>query len=201
MMPWTDLDDVLNMVWKQIEAGAVDPDHPFRTPTFGTAGHNQPQLRTVVLRTAQRRTRALSFHSDRRAEKVEEVRANERVAWHAWAPEATLQVRLRGRATVHTDDGVADEMWAAEPPDSLGHYLKEDPPATLIEQPVDELPEAFHKGTLTEDDVAPARSNFAVIRTIIDEIDALNLEPGNYQRALFEWDTAENAFIGSWRVP
>lgn len=201
MDSWTDLNDVLELVWKHLEAGAVDPDHPFRTPTFGTAGHDQPQLRTVVLRTAQHSTRSLSFHSDRRADKIEEIRANERIAWHLWIPAQSLQVRLRGHATIHTDDAVADEMWEAEPPESLGHYLKEDPPATLIENPVDELPDAFHEGTLTEDEVAAGRSNFAVVRTVIDEIDALNLHRGNHQRALFKWDTEANAFGGSWLVP
>lgn len=201
MTSWTDLDDVLDLVWKQAEAGAVDPSHPFRTPTFGTAGNDQPQLRTVVLRSAQRDTRSLSFHSDRRADKIEEVRANERIAWHVWMPERSLQVRMRGRATVHTDDALADRMWEAEPPESLGHYLNDDPPATAIDEPVDELPDAFHEGTLTEEDVAAGRPHFAVVRTVIDEIDALHLQPGNHQRALFTWDTASNAFSGSWLVP
>ena len=201
MDPWTDLSEVLRLVWNHVEAGAVDSDHPFRTPTFGTAGHGQPQLRTVVLRMAQQDSRSLSFHSDRRADKIEEIQANDRISWHAWAPAKSLQIRLRGRATVHTDDAVADEMWEAESPASLGHYLKEDAPATPIENPVDELPDAFHEGTLTEEDVAAGRSHFAVVRTVIDEIDALNLHRGNHQRALFAWNAEANAFEGSWRVP
>jgi pyridoxine/pyridoxamine 5'-phosphate oxidase len=201
MQSWTDLDDVLDLVWKHVEAGATDPAHPFRTPSFATAGQGQPQVRTVVLRAASRAEREISFHSDRRAEKIDEIRANDRIAWHAWDPERSLQIRLRGHATVHTSDTVADAMWEAEPPESLGHYLKETSPATPIEAPGDGLPDDFHEGNLTANDVAPGRPNFAVIRTVIDEIDALHLQRGNHQRAVFRWNEPENSFDGDWLVP
>ncbi|HHP7239326.1 pyridoxamine 5'-phosphate oxidase family protein [Longibacter sp.] len=201
METWSHLDDVLDLVWKEIEAGANDPQHFFRTPTFGTAGIDQPQLRTVILRAVQREARALSFHSDRRSSKVSEIRSNDRIAWHAWNPERSLQLRLRGSATVHTTDPVADGMWESEPPASLGHYLKPEAPATVVDEPDDGLPDGFHAGDLIREDVADGRPHFAVIRTVIDEIDALHLQRGNHQRATFRWNESGKTFEGDWVVP
>lgn len=201
MERWSDLDDVLDLVWTYVEHGASDSKHPFRTPTFVTAGQGEPNVRTVVLREVARAERRLAFHSDRRARKIADIQRNPRVAWHTWDPERSLQIRLSGRAHIHTQDRVAQAMWEEEPPESLDLYLKSTTPGTQSDQPTDGLPDAAKTETLTRDDVEPGRENFAVIRTVIDDIDALRLGRDIHQRAQFAWDSSLERFSGNWVIP
>lgn len=198
---WTDLDDLLNWIWTELETAASDRTHPLRTANVATAGFDEPKVRTVVLRGASRGGRHLAFHSDRRAEKVADLRANDRVAWHSWNPDTSVQLRLRGHATVHTDDAVADQMWAEESPGSLGLYLKPQTPGTPTDASTDGLPEHAKEGDLTQEDVAPGRVHFAVVRSVIDHIDAVHLNREEHQRARFEWLESEKRWEKSWLIP
>lgn len=197
----TDLDDVLDRVWTQFDAAADDPGHPFRLLTFGTAQDNAPQLRTVVLRETDLDARRLAFHSDRRAQKIADIRANNRVSWVGWTPETSEQVRLHGTATVHTDDEVADAMWAAEDPASLGLYVRSEPPGTPLDRPGDGRRAVATNEDITRADVADGREHFAVVRTVIDEVDWLHLHREGHYRARFQRDREEQAFKGTWIVP
>lgn len=198
---YTDLDTVLERVWKRLERAAREPGHPYRTLTFGTAQDGQSHLRTVVLRSADSNEWRLAFHTDRRSQKVEDVRAQERVAWCGWDPEAREQVRLRGTATVYTDDPVADEMWTAQDPASLAVYPRSSAPGTPLDAPDDGGQAAVKGASITREDVAPGRPYFAVVRTVIDEIDWLHLHPDGHYRAQFREKPDRSAFEGTWVVP
>lgn len=195
----TDLNDVLDRVWEQFDAAADDPGHPFRTLSFGTAKDNTPHLRTVVLRDADPDTRQLAFHSDRRAQKISDIDANDRVAWLGWAPETSEQVRLHGTATVHTDDDVADAFWAAEDPASLAVYIRSDEPGTPLDAPGGGS--QMQGEEVSRADVEAGREHFALVRTVIDEIDWLHLHPDGHYRARFQFSHDAQAFDGTWIAP
>lgn len=196
----TDLNDVLDRVWGQFEVAADDPGHPFRTLTFGTAKEDVPHLRTVVLRDADSDTRQLAFHSDRRAQKIADIDANERVSWLGWAPETSEQVRLHGTATVHTDDDVADAYWAAEDPASLAVYIRSDEPGTPLDAPGGGG-QMVEEGDVSRADVEAGRAHFALVRTVIDKIDWLHLHADGHYRARFQFDNDTQAFDGTWIAP
>jgi 3-hydroxyisobutyrate dehydrogenase len=126
---------------------------------------------------------------------------NDRIAWHWWNPDMSVQLRMRGHATVHTDDTVADQMWAEEPANGLDLYLKSQTPGTPTETPTDGLPEHAKGGDLTRDDIAPGRAHFAVIRSVIDHIDAVHLNREEHQRARFMWHEAEKRWDKDWLIP
>lgn len=196
-----DLDTVRDRVWQRIERAAEDSRSPFRILTFGTVQGDQPHLRSVVLRSAARGDRRLSFHSDRRAGKVEDIRAHDRIAWHGWDPDTSEQIRLRGTATVHTDDAVADEMWDAQEPSALALYPRPPAPGTPLGGPDDGLQASVKEEPITREDVAEGRQYFAVIRTVVDEINWLHLHPEGHYRARFRFNPDRQAFEGNWIVP
>jgi len=200
MERFTELSSVLDHVWTYVDAASEERSHPFRTPTFATGGLDAPNLRTVVLRDVSKADRVLGFHSDRRAQKVAEIRTHDRAVWHGWDAERSQQLRLIGRATVHTDDAYADEMWSTASPEELKLYLRAQPPGTPLDEPGDGLSEAAH-GDLTESDVAPGRTYFSAIRTVIEEIYFLHLDRGGHYRARFRFNPETEAFEGDWIVP
>jgi len=198
---YTDLKTLHAHVWDDLEAAAQDPGHPYRQLTFGTVHQNAPDLRTVILRTANADGRVLQFHSDRRSRKVEALRDNDRIAWHAWDPESLEQIRLYGRATVHLDDDVAMALWESQSPSSLMVFARPSAPGTPLSAPEDGLREAVKEEPITEDDVAPGRQYFAAIRTVIDRLEWLHLHPDGHYRAQFEYPDDHDEFEATWLVP
>ncbi len=184
-----------------MERAAEDSRSPFRILTFGTVQGDQPQLRSVVLRAAARTERRLSFHSDRRAEKIKAIQACDRIAWHGWDPDTSEQIRLQGTATIHTDDAVADEMWATQDPSALALYPHPATPGAPLDAPDDGLQDSVKEEPITRADVADGRQYFAVVRTVIDTIDWLHLHPEGHYRARFQLDPEQTGVEGSWVVP
>lgn len=195
-----DVDSILESLWDRLERAADRPSEAFRRLSFGTVRAQAPRVRSVILRRVEPGERRLSFHTDRRSEKVTEIRSNERAAWHGWDPERRIQIRLRGQATIHVDDRVCDELWSSQAPRSLVHYCQETPPGQVMETP------GGGEGTqsdesLTHEDVARGRPNFAVVRTSIDSIDWLRLRRKGDLRARFRFNRRRRAFEGAWIAP
>ena len=197
---FTSLDAVFEHVWDRVEGGASDPGHPFRTPTVGTTNADRPALRTVVLRSTDPEARRLAFHTDRQSQKVTDIRDHPHVAWHWWDPEAREQLRLRGTATVHTDDAVADAMWANQDPASLAVHVRTAASGTSLDSPHDALGESVQSEPVTREDVASGREHFAVVRTVVDVVDWLHLHPEGHYRARFQCPPGE-VVEGTWVVP
>jgi pyridoxamine 5'-phosphate oxidase len=196
---YSSLYQLIDHVWDQIGHGVEQPGHPYHSPTLGTTGAEGPNLRTVILRQIDISTRALLFHSDRRAEKIRELERDARVMWHFWYPEQREQLRLRGHATLHFTDAIADQLWQDSSPQSLKLYVKSQPPGTKTAQPQSGLPEQIQLGQVTHSDLEAGRQHFSVVRTEINEIEVLHLrEDGNY-RAYFQWDN--NQATSSWIIP
>jgi hypothetical protein len=49
--------------------------------------------------------------------------------------------------------------------------------------------------------VADGRPHFAVVRTVIDEIDWLHLHPEGHYRAHYRFEADQEQFAGTWIVP
>lgn len=201
MDSYSDLSTVRRRVWHRLELAAEQPGHPFRALVFGTVQEQQPHLRTVIVRTADAESRVLMFHSDRRAQKIDDIRGGARIGWLGWDPEAREQVRLVGAASVHTDDQIADDMWEAESPSSLDVYVRSVPPGTPVDEPGAGRPDSARPGSPTRGQVEEGRSSFAVVRTVIDEIDWLHLHPEGHARAQFQFNVERGRFEGTWVVP
>jgi hypothetical protein len=202
MERYDDLDALLDHIWTYVETAADDSSHPFRTPTFGTAGMDRPNLRTVVLRQADADARLLGFHSDRRTQKIGEIRANDTVMWHGWDPERSEQLRLQGTATIHTNDAFASRMWQQGTPQELWLYARPKTPGVPTDTPESGIKAGVEEKAfedLTREDIADGRPYFAAVRTIVEEIHWLHLHPEGHYRARFKWDG--NAFDGTWVIP
>ena len=109
-----DLAALLDLAWARIEAGVADPAAAARTPALATAGPDGPEVRTLVLRAADRGAGTLDLHADAASAKVAQLRADPRAALHVWDAGASLQIRVRGVIEL-LDGGEADAVWARVP--------------------------------------------------------------------------------------
>lgn len=196
----TDLSTVLGRIWQRLADAADDPSHPYRRLVFGTVRGKAPRLRTIVLRRVYSDERQLIFHTDRRSQKAAEVRSNDSTALHGWDPTGREQVRLRGSSTIHEEDTVADDLWAAESPESLAVYPGATAPGTPVESP-DVRGRTPGSPSQPPAEESAGREHFAAVRTVIDEIDWLHLHPEAHDRAQFHFDPGRAAFEGQWVAP
>ncbi len=183
--PPRSLPDILAATWASLADGVAHARDPFHTPTVGTIRDGVPQLRTVVLRHADRNTAQLGFHTDARSLKRDDLTASPNLAWHFYDRERQIHLRILGHASTHTDDEVADRAWASVTPLGRRCYGQVLRPGQPTEQPDVSLPFLGDLEADEPDTIARCRENFCVVRCELTEIDWLNLRFEGHQRARF----------------
>lgn len=180
--------EILKKIWKHLDLGAIDRNHPFHTPVFATISENIPHPRIVVLRRFWRKNpRGLAFHTHHSSAKVVEIKENPHISWLFYHPQERFQLRISGIATIHSNDELADEQWDATGLFSRRCYIGE-APSQPSEKPTTGLPEDLINRQPTKEESEQGRQNFVVISSTIDSIDCMELDVKGHRRSLFIWN-------------
>lgn len=192
--------EILKKIWKHLELGVSDRTHPFHTPVFATISEDgTPSLRVVVLRRFWRKPRGLAFHTHIGAPKVREINKNPHVSWCFYHPQEKLQLRIKGIASIHTEDELAEEQWKATQLLSRRCYLGA-APSLIVEKETPGFPEEFIDRIPSPEESEIGRKNFAVVFSTIDSIDCLELNVRGNRRSLFTWNN-NGALETKWVTP
>lgn len=178
--------EILKKIWKNLDLGTLDRDHPFHLPVFGTICDHEPRLRIVVLRRFWRKSPKLAFHAHLGSPKINQIRANPNVYWLFFHPQERLQVRIKGMATIHTEGNLHEEQWLSTELFSRRCYVGE-APSQESKKPTSGLPEDLIDRQPTREESEQGKTNFAVISSTIDEIDCLEMNIKGHRRSLFTW--------------
>lgn len=179
--------EILKQIWKQLDLGTLDRNHPFHTPVFGTSSECKANLRVVVLRRFWRRPPQLAFHTHLNSPKINEIKNNPQVSWLFYNQPEKLQLRIKGTAVIHTVDDLAEEQWLATGFFSRRCYVAE-APTQIAKQATSGMPEEIIERQPTKEESEAGRANFAVISSTIDSIDCLELDVRGNRRSLFLWN-------------
>ncbi len=192
---YNDLEETLAESWRLIARGVADRRSAFHHPTVATIGSDGgPRLRTVILRGCDPAGRLLRFHTDLRSEKVAEITREPRVALHFYNPEAKIQLRLDGEASLNADSPVADLAWAGSRVFSRQCYgIEPGPGSKIVEAGAFALPDT------TDDATAAGRANFCAVTIRITRLEWLYLANTGHRRADFLWEG--EIVRGQWLVP
>ena len=169
----------------ELHRGALDPKHPFRYLTLATSGGQFPEVRTVVLRQLTVDFQFLVF-TDFRSSKVQELATTPQVSLLFYHPRKQLQVRIKALAAVHSQDELADSLWAPISEKRRTEYQSKLSPATRILTP--------REGWVISED----RSFFSVIKFSPQSIDVLQLSREGHLRLQYDLDSK---WEGTWLVP
>lgn len=178
--------EILKKIWKNLDLGTLDRAHPFHTPVFGTLSGDAPDLRIVVLRRFWRRPPRLAFHAHAGSPKIEQLKENPNVYWLFFHPEDRFQVRIKGRAELHTEGDLHEEQWLATELFSRRCYVGASP-TQISDKPTTGLPEELIDRKPTPEESEAGKANFVVISSTIDEIDCLEMNVKGHRRSLFRW--------------
>ena len=192
--------EILKRIWKHLDLGVIDREHPFHTPVFATISNDAPAPRIVVLRRFWRKNpRRLAFHTHSGSTKVSEIEANPRISWLFYHPSDRFQLRIAGTATIHRDDELADEQWNATALFSRRCYIGE-APSQFSDKPTSGLPDSLIDRKPTPEESETGRKNFVVISSTIDSIDCMELRFKGNRRSLFKWND-QGELETKWLTP
>ena len=192
------LDGVLADMAARLGQAARDRRAAMHMPVVGTADGD---LRIMVLRACDPDFAALRFHTDARSHKVAAIGTGAPVSLLAYEPEAKIQTRARGVGRIELDGPVADAAWAKADAFARRCYLAEAGPGTPVAQPVSGLPGEVEGIRPSEEQLVPARENFAVLLVTLTSLDWLYLAHNGHRRAKFSRGDAGQPWQGTWVIP
>ena len=199
---YNDLDLSLAEAKALIADGACDRKRSAHHPVVATIGcDGSPSQRVMILRAVDWERRRLRFHTDYRTTKVEELGQRNLASVLIYEPDAKIQLRLAGTATVHTKGAVVDSAWDEATLFARRCYLAEQSPGKISPEPLSGLPANVEGRQPTEQEVAAARVNFAALIVEFGEIEWLYLANSGHRRARWQWDSAAADWRRNWLVP
>ena len=184
-------DAIRNDIAQRLSDGAANRRSPMHTPVVATA---DADARVMVLRGFDPESWTLRFHTDVRSPKVAVIEDNPRIGVLAYDKQAKLQLRLRGTGRIVTTGQAVDSAWSQSDNFARRCYLGSGP-GEHSDQPTSGLPTEFEGVEPTDDQVNPARENFALLLVQIEEADWFSLAHTGHRRALFIGDK------GRWISP
>lgn len=188
------LETALAQCHRFLEDAVVRRDAPMHTPVVSTLGlDGHPRSRVVVLRAFDAVANALRFHTDLRSNKARELIADQRIALLFYDPQEKMQIRIEGRATLHSEDALANEAWRLSQAMSKLCYATEPAPGVPLSEADDfELPRdraAAESG----------RTNFMAVSISVTALEWLWLGAGGHRRARYLF--ADLGMSATWLVP
>ena len=195
-------EELLSKIFAMLTRGTTDRKSPLHTPTLATiSADGSPAARVVVFRKFLFDERKLLFHTDLRSPKIIELRADSRVSWLFYHPSEKMQFRVAGRATIHggADDALKLKQWRATWAFGRRCYMGE-PPSRPADEAVSGMSAELETREPTIEESEVGFPNFAVVSTVIDSIDCLELYVTGHRRSLYQWDE-NDALQSSWLTP
>lgn len=181
-----DLQMIEQAIWRMIANAVQSYKAPFHAATIATVDGEQPSLRTVILRKTDTNTRVLSFHTDIRSPKVQQLQKHSSISWLFYDPSLRIQLRCYGHASVHYKDEIARLAWGASRLSSQLCYTNANAPGTILSQP--ELIDLSRK-EVAEPELEEAFCHFSVISTVVHHMDWVFLHYKGHRRAIFNYST------------
>ena len=180
----------LDRVWAALMTAARPSRTPFTVLQLATSGlDGAPKVRSVILRSADAERGAVSFFTDVRSAKIEEMRHEPRVSLVGYDADAGFQIRLEGKATIDAEGPEKAVAWAACRSHTRALFRHPLPSGTPINAPAEAAP---------ADDVDGER-HFAVIVVSIVRIGWLDISRPLHVHALFQRDGCD--WRGGWVSP
>ena len=176
-----------------ISDGVNNSKSLFHTPVLSTFINNTISTRTVVLREFDAKKRILRFHTDSRSGKIEELKENSISSIHGYDPDLKVQIRLKGKTSIHVDNEISKKAWTQSREMSKMCYSIKDSPGKKISSP-----EPFDL-VKEEINIELGYENFAVLLFCYDSLEFLFLKGAGHRRSLFNWSS--NQLKSSWLIP
>ncbi len=175
---------ILNKEWTELSKGTVIGKHPFHTFNLSSVSGNTPNARTVVLRKVSSKNNEISFHTDFRSSKFNEISLNNNVCALFYDKKRKVQLRITGSAYIEHDTSSSQKSWKNMTNESKICYMGPYAPSSFLKEFKPNLPKILPHQIKLENEKF-GYMNFCVVNIIISRIDWLSLDHKGHKRILF----------------
>lgn len=199
---YDDLEASFTEARRLIEPGATDRRSEAHCPSVATLDRNgHPSQRVMILRHVDWAARKLRFHTDARSIKTQTLSECNATSVLFYLPDAKIQLRIIGAITIATTGDEVEQAWDAATLFARRAYMATAAPGSIVDQPVSGLPKYIEGQQPTDDDIAPARANFALLHVEFDTVEWLYLANSGHRRARWCWNARNAKWEGCWLIP
>lgn len=191
------LDDVRQDLAQRLEGAANDRRSAMHVPAVVTS---DVDARGMVLREFDADAWSLRFHTDNRSPKVAAIEADPRMAVLFYDKPAKVQIRVRGVGEVLREGPLVDQVWQESDNFARRCYLGEGP-GSPSSASTSGLPSEFEGVEPNDEQLIPARPNFAILRIELRELDWFYLAHTGHIRARFKRGNSAQEWSGGWVAP
>lgn len=197
-----DLDNSLETAWELLAEGKKDRNSPLHTLAVGSVDHQGlPSQRIMVLRSVDLEKRVLRFNSDRRAAKVNQLADDANISILGYHPEAKIQLRIQGTSNILTQGPEFETAWERASPYGKRCYLADPGPGQTVKKPSSGLLPELEGIKPTDEQLKPAKQNFAVLQVEVTRLEWLYLAHTGHRRAVFTWKEDLKEWENEWCIP
>ncbi len=184
--------EILKKEWKELSKGITIGEHPFHTFNLSSVSDNIPNARTVVLRKVSSKSNEISFHTDIRSSKYNEILSNKNVCALFYDKKRKIQLRISGYAYIEHDTLLSYKSWKNMTNESKICYMGPYAPSSFLKKFKPNLPKILPHQIKQEDEKFGYK-NFCLVKIIISRIDWLSLNHKGHKRILFYLGTSIKA--------
>ena len=125
-------EDIFQDELQDLHSAVKDAAHEYHLFTVATSSNNIPELRTVVLRDIDLDNYKISFHTDSRSPKYNQLIKNSSVSALFYSISKRTQIRIKGNAEASKDKELLRSLWDKLSKDSKECYQGEIPPSGIM---------------------------------------------------------------------
>jgi general stress protein 26 len=193
--------EVEQLAWKKLVNGSVKKKNGFRTMCVGTTSEDgSASQRIVVNRKVDEENKTIFFHTDNRSRKIDDLQKDNRISILFYDARQRIQIVVKARAILHTDDALASDRWKSTSPQARLGYMTIEAPNTKSTMPTLGYDKKFSEIKPTDDESNAFQKNFTVIACNVYELEFLYLDYSGNRKANFYYK--DNVLTDCfWAVP
>ena len=189
VLPHHTLEEIPQLLYKELTKGMVQKKHPFRNVVFSTSTQDTPMSRWVVCRhvTAEQ---GFYIYTDGRSQKILELNQNVKCNLLFYHDRQGVQIRFNCEGKIHQQNELTQRYWHGVKGNSAENYTTSLAPGTPIES-IEDGQEFLEE--LTDE-------HFTVLELNPYAFEVVQLSREGHIRANFE-KTSDQDWKGSFLVP
>lgn len=182
----------LDKAWEELQAGSIS-GNPFNFLQLATvSARGQPEVRTIVLRQADRAEAALYFVTDVRSPKVEDIDGEHKVALVGYNPASRVQIRVTGTAATVSDRDRLSYHWDRLSEKTRDSFSAPAAPGARL------LSDGGTAPDLEQDEMS-AFKRFCLVRVELATLERLDISQIEHVRFCFV--RSDRGWLGARRAP
>ena len=183
---YMDSNKILKIEFEELHKALNIAKHDYHCFALATTRLNIPQVRTVVLRSVNKKFNSITFHTDLRSQKINEINLNNEVSALFYDKKRKIQLRIIGKAYVEKDSTKLKNVWSSMKPESKLCYMGPFNPSKELDSFIPNLPN-HNAQNISDENNNLGYEHFCRITIKMENLEWLKLHHTGHKRILYSF--------------